>query len=70
MTAHLEQCGHPGAEPLRWAITAVDPARGWQIEGVAIRQAGQAGQADDPAALSVPSSDAAARGAGPSLLES
>lgn len=67
MTAHLEQCGHPGAEPLRWAITAVDPVLGWQVEGVAIRQSGQA---DDRAALHLPSSDASACSAGPSLPES
>jgi hypothetical protein len=24
----------PGAEPLRWAITAVDPLRGLRLEGV------------------------------------
>ncbi len=26
----------PGAEPLRWAITAVDPLRGLRLEGVLV----------------------------------
>lgn len=26
----------PGAEPLRWAITAVDPQRGLRLEGVLV----------------------------------
>ena len=35
--AHLSSLGWPEAEPLRWAITAVDPIQGLQLEGVAIR---------------------------------
>ena len=31
---HLTGLGWPGTEPLRWAITAVDPLRGLQLEGV------------------------------------
>lgn len=31
--AAADQLG-PGAEPLRWAITAVDPQRGLRLEGV------------------------------------
>jgi len=34
--AHLAGLGWPGAEPLRWAITAVDPLRGLQLEGVGL----------------------------------
>lgn len=33
---HLAAQGWRGAEPLRWAITAVDPGLGWRLEGVAI----------------------------------
>lgn len=40
ITAHLANLGWPGAEPLRWAITAVDPNRGLQLEGVGIWEAG------------------------------
>jgi hypothetical protein len=36
IAAHLEALGWSGAEPLRWAITAVDPSRGLQLEGVAL----------------------------------
>lgn len=36
IAAHLSDCGWPGCEALRWAITAVDPNRGLQLEGVAI----------------------------------
>lgn len=36
IAVHLEALGWSGAEPLRWAITAVDPARGLQLEGVAL----------------------------------
>lgn len=39
IAAHLADGGVPGAEPLRWAITAVDPERGWCLEGVAITAA-------------------------------
>ncbi|MFM8606145.1 MAG: hypothetical protein ACKOBY_11630 [Cyanobium sp.] len=36
IAAHLADLGWPAAEPLRWAITAVDPSRGLQLEGVAV----------------------------------
>ena len=36
--AHLTGLGWTGAEPLRWAITAVDPIRGLQLEGVGVIQ--------------------------------
>jgi len=39
IAAHLAGLGWPGAEPLRWAITAVDPLRGLQLEGVGVIQA-------------------------------
>ena len=39
IAAHLAGLGCPGAEPLRWAITAVDPLRGLQLEGVGVIQA-------------------------------
>ena len=32
----LAAADHPGAQPLRWAITAVDPQRGLQLEGVVV----------------------------------
>jgi hypothetical protein len=38
ITAHLAGLGWTGAEPLRWAITAVDPLRGLQLEGVGVNQ--------------------------------
>lgn len=38
IAAHLAGLGWPRAEPLRWAITAVDPLRGLQIEGVGVIQ--------------------------------
>ena len=41
IAAHLVDLGWPGADPLRWAITAVDPLRGLQLEGVGVIQ-GQA----------------------------
>jgi hypothetical protein len=28
--------GTPGAQPLRWAVTAVDPDRGLRVEGVLV----------------------------------
>ncbi|MFM7086992.1 MAG: hypothetical protein ACKOXO_08390 [Cyanobium sp.] len=37
--AHLCAEGWTDAEPLRWAITAVEPGRGLQLEGVALQQA-------------------------------
>ncbi|MEB3352855.1 MAG: hypothetical protein VKM34_01275 [Cyanobacteriota bacterium] len=36
IAAHLADLGRPDAEPLRWAITAVDPERGLLLEGVAV----------------------------------
>lgn len=33
---HLAGLGWPEAESLRWAITAVDPIRGLQLEGVGL----------------------------------
>jgi len=36
--AHLTHLGWADAQPLRWAITAVDPLRGLQLEGVGMRQ--------------------------------
>jgi hypothetical protein len=36
IAAHLADQGWPAAEPLRWAITAVDPGHGLQLEGVAV----------------------------------
>jgi hypothetical protein len=36
--AHLTELGWADAQPLRWAITAVDPLRGLQLEGVGMRQ--------------------------------
>ena len=41
ITAQFAGLGFPGAEPLRWAITAVDPLRGLQLEGVGVIQAHQ-----------------------------
>ena len=41
IAAHLAGLGWPGADPLRWAITAVDPLRGLQLEGVGVIQAHQ-----------------------------
>lgn len=37
--SHLDDLGWPAAEALRWAITAVDPLRGLQLEGVGVIQA-------------------------------
>jgi hypothetical protein len=36
IAAQLVALGWPDAEPLRWAITAVDSSRGLQLEGVAL----------------------------------
>jgi hypothetical protein len=38
ITAQLADLGWSAAEPLRWAITAVDPLRGLQLEGVGVIQ--------------------------------
>jgi hypothetical protein len=39
IAAHLAGLGWAYAEPLRWAITAVDPLLGLQLEGVGVIQA-------------------------------
>lgn len=39
IAAHLAAQGWSTVEPLRWAITAVDRLRGWQLEGVAVAAA-------------------------------
>lgn len=36
IAAHLEGLGWLGAQSLRWAITAVDPLHGLQLEGVGV----------------------------------
>lgn len=36
MAEHLAALGHPGAEPLRWAITGADPLRGLRLEGIGL----------------------------------
>jgi len=41
IAAHLAGLGWACAEPLRWAITSVDPLRGLQLEGVGVIQAHQ-----------------------------
>ena len=38
--AHLTGLGLAGSQPLRWAITAVDPLRGLQLEGVSLQERG------------------------------
>lgn len=38
MAAHLEAQGHPDAEPLRWAITGIDPQRGLRLEGIGLQR--------------------------------
>lgn len=38
IAAHLAELGCADAEPLRWAITAVDPLRGLLLEGVGVSQ--------------------------------
>jgi hypothetical protein len=35
---HLTGLGWAGTDPLRWAITAVDPLRGLQLEGVVLKE--------------------------------
>jgi len=42
MGTHLRSLGHGDAEPLRWAITAVDPLQGFRLEGVAVAMAAPA----------------------------
>ena len=41
IAAHLASLGWPGAEPMRWAITSVDPLRGLQLEGLGLHHAEQ-----------------------------
>jgi len=36
LAAHLLALHGPGCEPLRWAVTAVDPERGLRLEGVVL----------------------------------
>jgi hypothetical protein len=36
MVEQLAALGHPDAEPLRWAITGVDPNRGLRLEGIGL----------------------------------
>ena len=49
MAGHLNALGHPGAEPLRWAITGIDPQCGLRIEGIGLhRAAAAAGLPGDP----------------------
>ena len=36
--SHLASLGWADTQPLRWAITAVDPLQGLQLEGVGVRQ--------------------------------
>ena len=38
IAAQLNRLGWPGAQPLRWAITAVDSSRGLMLEGVAVQE--------------------------------
>ncbi|QPN63171.1 hypothetical protein H8F25_16475 [Synechococcus sp. CBW1004] len=55
MAGHLDTLGHPGAEPLRWAITGIDPHHGLRIEGIGLhRVAAAAGLAGDPATNTAP----------------
>jgi hypothetical protein len=34
--AEAQRLAGEGAEPLRWAVTAVDPQRGWRLEGMVV----------------------------------
>lgn len=36
--SHLAGLGWSGAEPLRWAITAVDPVQGLRLEGIGLHR--------------------------------
>jgi hypothetical protein len=36
MADQLKALGYPGAEPLRWAISGVDPQRGLRLEGLGV----------------------------------
>ena len=38
MQEQLAAKGHPGAEPLRWAITGSDPVHGLRLEGVGLNR--------------------------------
>jgi len=49
MAAHFAELGLPQAEPLRWAITAVDPRRGLQLEGIALAAGPAPAGSTDPA---------------------
>lgn len=39
MAAHFAELGLSQAEPLRWAITALDPQHGLQLEGIVLAAA-------------------------------
>jgi hypothetical protein len=49
MGIHLRTLGHGDAEPLRWAITAVDPLLGLRLEGVAVSMIASPAPADSGA---------------------
>ena len=42
MADHLDALGHPGAEPLRWAITGIDAMRGLRVEGIGLHRTTEA----------------------------
>jgi hypothetical protein len=42
MADHLDALGHPGAEPLRWAITVIDAQRGLRVEGIGLHRSTEA----------------------------
>ncbi|WP_216901440.1 hypothetical protein [Synechococcus sp. CCY 9618] len=41
--AEARRLAGEGAEPLRWAVTAVDPVRGLRLEGIVVGPAGEPG---------------------------
>ncbi len=43
LTREARRLAGEGAEPLRWAITAVDPRRGLRLEGVVVGPVSTAG---------------------------
>jgi hypothetical protein len=43
LQAEARRLAGEGAEPLRWAVTAVDPARGLRLEGIVVGPAGDRG---------------------------
>jgi hypothetical protein len=59
MAEELKALGHAGAEPLRWAITGVDPERGLRLEGIGLsRSTAPADQPEAPAMNSAPAPQA------------